>query len=773
MMRCCRSRSTALGALVPVDDALLQVALDDGVLRLVQQRGLVPQALVRGLALDFGRGAGGEDLQRGGHEIHLLQRLAEQHEHHAYGLARGVAQLQARIGLGLQLLHHGRLRVVLGQARADDELALVQQLDAGCAFERVHLVGVEQAAIAHHRQRLRQRPAAALRRGNEARHAARLRAQGLAHVARQLLEELGPRGRRDGRSHLEHRGLQALLLAPCAQAHDAVGQVVGQLLQELFFFRAQVQHLGGVQLQQAEAAPLGAQRQGDQPAQAAPGDVAGPGAGRGHGAQVGHDGAAAAAHGLPLRALAARVGGRPGEVELVDEFPVLPGAGGDAYAVLCVVLGKARPGEAVAAHVHHQRADGLQQGLLGAGAHQRLAATAEHALRARQALELALGALALGDVRAHGLARGPAAEVDAVRPDLHLAHRAVAAAVAAHQQLGARVGGGRQHLLAQGGALLGQPQIVHAHGEQLLLAVAVQGLHGLVHGEKAQRCVLGVHPHGLGMGVEQQPVLLLGLLQLRGHLAQAQHGAQGLRQDLQVRRVARAKGAGLRARGLDGADHASIGLHGHGQHGAHLLALVGGAHVPALGLGVVAQHGLALAQLRPQQAVVHGQHAAGAAHRLACGRAGHQGLAFEHLQQHAAGLADAQRRFGPLLQHLGQREVQRRDALLHLGQLGMGTGFGGVFGCGVCSRKRCSGVHVRGGHGQSGSKRCAAHGPQRRWRAGGMVRSGKRMAAGCSVCCHANGFPLAVPRPVAFSPGRGAGARPVPAPAARARSGQS
>ena len=114
----------ALGALVPEQDAVRQVAHDDGVLRLVQQRGLVADARLGLLALNLGCGARGEDLQHRGDEPSLVQRFAEQHEDQAQRLAVGVAQLLADVALGAEFAQHGRGGVAPGHVALHHELAL-------------------------------------------------------------------------------------------------------------------------------------------------------------------------------------------------------------------------------------------------------------------------------------------------------------------------------------------------------------------------------------------------------------------------------------------------------------------------------------------------------------------------------------------------------------------------------------------------------------------------------------------------------------------------
>ena len=76
---------------------------------------------------------------------------------------------------------------------------------------------------------------------------------------------------------------------------------------------------------------------------------------------------------------------------------------------------------------------------------------------------------------------------------------------------------------------------------------------------------------------------------------------------------------------------------------------------------------------------MQGQCTAGCAHQLSHRRLGHQLVAFEQLQQGPFGLADVQCRLCHMLQHLGQAQLQGRNALLHAHQFGVHLGFLGFF----------------------------------------------------------------------------------------------
>ena len=272
----------ALGALVPEQDAVRQVAHDDGVLRLVQQRGLVADARLGLLALNLGCGARGEDLQHRGDEPSLVQRFAEQHEDQAQRLAVGVAQLLADVALGAEFAQHGRVGVAPGHVALHHALALRQQLRAGRAVEQVVAVGLEGAVDAqrqrHHARRLLRR------RGQQPRHAARLRTQRIGHVVQQALEERGAGAGRHGARHLEGEGLHALLGQARAQQRQAVREVVRCLAQPCLLPGVQGTAPGAVQAQRPERAGAAiVQRQRQRAGGAGRGEAVVHRAGPGHG----------------------------------------------------------------------------------------------------------------------------------------------------------------------------------------------------------------------------------------------------------------------------------------------------------------------------------------------------------------------------------------------------------------------------------------------------------------------------------------------------------
>ncbi|GAO25741.1 UDP-galactose 4-epimerase [Alicycliphilus sp. B1] len=228
----------ALGPLVPEGYAVLQVAHDDGVARPVQQRCLVAYARVVHLALQLGRRARGEDLQRAADELHLRQRLAEHHHDHAHGRAVAAGELAADVAAHAGARQHGIAGIALREVVADHELALAQQLLAGRAVERVCARGLRHAA-ADVRQR-HSLQGLALHGRLQPHHAGHLRRERVGHVVRKALEERPSRAGRDGRGHLHHGGLQALLFSAGAQVLDAEGQVRGHGFEQLRLLRAHV-----------------------------------------------------------------------------------------------------------------------------------------------------------------------------------------------------------------------------------------------------------------------------------------------------------------------------------------------------------------------------------------------------------------------------------------------------------------------------------------------------------------------------------------------------
>ena len=313
--------------------------------------------------------------------------------------------------LGLQARDDGRPGVAQRQFVRDDELALRQQVLAGCALQFVFDIG-HQLAMDDQGQRNRPRFFARLCR-QQASHGAHLGAQGLGHVACQLDKKFGPGGGRYGGRHLQHRGLQLLLFLACAQAQDAEGQVVGQFLQQFAFFRADVQHLGGVQVQQAEGVLGRAQRQADHAMEAVALHAFGQaGIGR-FGAHIAHDDRLARADGGACRPLARGVAVRPGQAQGVEIVSVAPRVGRDLDGFLRIVVRKAHPAQLVAANVHHDAADGLQQGGFRGGAHQGFVAAAQHVACTGHAGQFALRAQPLGHVGGHHLACLQAVEQDA------------------------------------------------------------------------------------------------------------------------------------------------------------------------------------------------------------------------------------------------------------------------------------------------------------------------------------------------------------------------
>ena len=582
------------------------------------------------------------------------QRLAEEHEDHAHHLAVAVAQLLPGISLRCQLAQDGRLWIQLRHVFRDHHLGLAEQQQAGRASQRVFAVG-QRLAIKHGCQ-----SGGAwclpLLGWQQAAHAADLCAQRLGHVAGQLHKEFGARAGRHGSGHFEHRGLQALLLMACAQAHDAEGQVVGQLLQQGGFVAADVQNFWRIQVQQAKGLLAFAQGQADHGMKPVPQHALGPVGKAVVGADVLHDHGLAAAHGHPGRAPPKGAAFGPAQLQLF-EIPVVVARMGHRFDGLGFVIErKADPSHAVAANVHGDLADFLQQSGLGGGAHQGLVAGAQQALRPAHAAQVVFGAQALGDVDGQHLAGRRPIEADVARRNIHVHRHAVLVQMAAHHGGVAWLQKNVLQPFSEAGAILWHTQVCQLHLQQLGLGVAIVRHHGLVHRQQAQ-AVFGIHPHGMRMLVEQHAVLQLGGVQLAGHLAQLHHGAQGFGQDFQVGHAAGRKGVGLVGGDQQRSHHGIARPQGHRRHRAQAARVGKVRQVPAFGFDVMANDGAGLAERGPQQAQVHRQWVAQGAHHDPGRRIDHQVLAFEqvHLCTARAGLV--QHRAGHHGQHFGQRQV--------------------------------------------------------------------------------------------------------------------
>ena len=414
----------ALGALVPVDDVVFQVAHQDGVLRLVQQRRLVADAGIGRLALDLCRGPGRKNLQGGGDKVRVGQRLAEQHENGANHLPVGTAQLLACKGACAHLAAQIRARVMLQHMVGHHVLPLRQQLHAGGAFHG-HLKGgllhpVDDGGQADGAGGLAGRLA-------HAHHTAGLRAQRLGHVGGQLHKKCRAGTGRHRRRHLDDRILNALLRLVGTQAGDAEGQVVGQVLQQRRFLRADVQDFRGVQVQQAKGLVLCAQGQANHAVKTVVQHALGPVAQVVALAQVVHDHGLAAAHRLTGRPSAGGAVFVPAHAQLVQILVRVASVGHPGNRFVFVVVGKAHPAHAVAANVHRDLADGLQQGRFRRRAHQGFVAGTQQLLGTRHARDLALGPQALGHVHRQHLAGGHAVEADASRSHFCVKQAAVLA----------------------------------------------------------------------------------------------------------------------------------------------------------------------------------------------------------------------------------------------------------------------------------------------------------------------------------------------------------
>ena len=347
----------AFSTLVPVLHATRGVGHDDGVARLVQQRGLVADVFVGLAPVQLGGHAHREDAQRGRQKLLLAQRLGKCHEHQAGHAALRVEQAVPRIGLCADAGQPWIRRKLLGHPVGDQPEAGRHQLADPAASQRCVEVA-QHLAVDHRTQRARHQAAAGLQCGDEA----GLRTESVGHVERQLLEELRARAGRHRGRHLEHGRLHALLrlarqalLLARAQAHEAKGQVIGQRLEQRDLVVAGRRHLRQVQVEQAEGAGAIAQRQADQPAVAMGERAGGPDTAARVLRHVRHDQQLAAADRLAPGPLPrGRVGG-PAQREAADVAAVAD-AGHRLHAVRLVVAREAGPGHGIAADVHRDAA---------------------------------------------------------------------------------------------------------------------------------------------------------------------------------------------------------------------------------------------------------------------------------------------------------------------------------------------------------------------------------------------------------------------------------
>ena len=246
-----------------------------------------------------------------------------------------------------------------------------------------------------------------------AHHAASLRTQCLGHVGGQLHKKCRAGTGRHRRRHLDDRIQNALLRLVGTQAGDAEGQVVGQVLQQRRFLRADVQDFRGVQVQQAKGLVLCAQGQANHAVKTVVEHALGPVAQVVALAQVVHDHGLAAAHRLTGRPSAGGAVFVPAHAQLVQILVRVASVGRAGNRLVFVVVGKAHPAHAVAANVHRDLADGLQQGRFRRRAHQGFVAGTQQLLGTRHARDLAFGPQPLGHIHRQHLAGSYAVEADA------------------------------------------------------------------------------------------------------------------------------------------------------------------------------------------------------------------------------------------------------------------------------------------------------------------------------------------------------------------------
>jgi hypothetical protein len=169
-------------------------------------------------------------------------------------------------------------------------------------------------------------------------------------------------------------GPVAFLAGP--QRADAIGQVVGQFGQQLRLFRVESVRLGGVNVQRAEHAALDRQRQANASSVASLAGFVAPGQEARilqdvlHGARL-----ARAEGGADRAAPALRVG--PGDVHRLQVafFKAVLRDGPDGLGL--VVFREANPSQPIAAVVHHDTANLIQQFRFVRGSNQRLVALAD------------------------------------------------------------------------------------------------------------------------------------------------------------------------------------------------------------------------------------------------------------------------------------------------------------------------------------------------------------------------------------------------------------
>lgn len=288
---------------------------------------------------------------------------------------------------------------------------------------------------------------------------------------------------------------------------------------------------------------------------------------------------------------------------------------------------------------------------------------------------------ALGDVRAHGLARFHAVEGHRARGHFHVDRAPVLALVLHAQHAGARLRAGGPQGFDLGVPRVRRPQVGQAQGEQLAARVAVGLGHGLVDRQKRQALVGREHPHGLRVRLEQALVLALRQLQLRRHIAQLEQRADRFAQDFQVRQVAFGKRMPRVRPDRDGAHDGGIAPQRHRQLRPCRHFGRSRCGRPAGFLGAIAAQRLPGSEHAPRGVRVGGDPMPGAPRWLASRRDAAQATVFKQFQACAHAAGRVQRGRDGALQQFLVGERRGRQLLLDADQHGVHAGFVGRVLC--------------------------------------------------------------------------------------------
>ena len=315
--------------------------------------GVLPhlEGLVEGFADGVGQAGNAGQVVRAGQQHHELVAA-----HAADGGAGGEALAQAFDGQHQHLIAHGIAQAVV------DVLEVIQ-------------VQVEQ----------RQRALLAAGHGGRVCKA----------VAQQ--QAVGQVGERVVMREEVHPGFDLSVLGAGAQGTDAISQVVGQLHQQVELVGVEGVGLAGIQRQGAEHARIADQGQGHARLQRQLGSLGRPGLHARIARDVGHQAGLSRADGRAHHAAAPRRVG-PAYVDLCEVAVAIAALGRHGHAAVFVLLGKAHPRQAVAAAFHAEATDLAQQRGLVLGVYQGHVAVAQQAQVAVEALQRALGLLAVADV---------------------------------------------------------------------------------------------------------------------------------------------------------------------------------------------------------------------------------------------------------------------------------------------------------------------------------------------------------------------------------------